>query len=263
MRASRPAASLRTVAAIALTAAALLGSGTAMASASVTFAAPDKGILPPENPARSVNPDPNFFAVGACAHGGDSAACNTVVVRAITHARQVLERFGGMSFSLPVYEKLTPDEQLFVTANLERVERGLPAVVVLTRSLDKVAQVGANEDTDPPFGEMPGTLPGGGRPVSLGGNWAGGFGNALGADYGWMYDDKLENWGHRDNILGRYVTASSCGQKSYEIAMGAGHVTRGKPYGDSEAELFAGICGRTPTDVVLTWARAKKLLHIT
>jgi hypothetical protein len=47
------------------------------------------------------------------------------------------------------------------------------------------------------------------------------------------------------------------------LAMGAGHVTKGKRYGDSETELFAGVCGSTPTDVVLTWAKAKKLLHIT
>jgi hypothetical protein len=254
-------ASLRTIVTVTLTAAALLGSA-AVAGASATAAAPDTGILPPKNPARSVSPNPNFFAVSACRGGGDSAACNSVVVRAITHARQVLERFGGMSFSLAAYEKLTPDEQLFVTANLERVERGLPAIVVLTRSLDKVAQDGANADTDPPLGKVPDTLPGGGRWVSLGGNWAGGFDNALGADYGWMYDDKAEHWGHRDNILHRYFTASTCGGKSHEIAMGAGHVTRGKTYGDSETELFAGICGPTPTDVVMTWARARKLLRI-
>lgn len=261
----RLTASLRTVVTVVtvlLAAATLLGSGAAVAGASATAAAPDQGILPPKNPARSVSPNPNFFAVRACAGGGDSAACNSVVLRAITHARQVLERFGGMSFSLAAYEKLTPDEQLFVTANLERVQRGLPAVVVLTRSLDKVAQDGANADTDPPLGKVPGTLPGGGRWVSLGGNWAGGFDNALGADYGWMYDDNAEHWGHRDNILNRYVSASSCGGESHEIAMGGGHVTRGKAYGDSETELFAGICGHTPTDVVMTWARAKKLLHI-
>jgi hypothetical protein len=264
MPASRLTASLRAIAFSVVAAATLLGSGAAAASASATFAAaPDKGILPPKNPARDVNPVPNFFSVRSCAGGGDSAACNTVVVRAISHAREVLERIGGMSFSLAAYEKLTPDEQLFVTANLERVERGLPAIVVLTKSLDKVAQEGANADTDPPFGNVPGTFPGGGRWVSLGGNWAGGFDNPLGADYGWMYLDKSEKWGHRDNVLGRYVTASSCGGKSHEIAMGAGHVTRGKKFGDSETELFAGICGHTPTDVVMTWARAKKLLHIT
>jgi hypothetical protein len=232
-----------------------------LAAGSAGAAAEGKGILPPKNPAHNVNPAPNFFAARSCAGGGDSSACNTIVLRAIAHARQVLEKLGGMSFSLAAYEKLSPDEQLFVTANLERIERGLPAVTVLTKSLDKVAQVGANDDTDPPLGEVPGTLPGGGHWVSLGGNWAGGFDNALGSDYGWMYDDSGSAWGHRDNILGQYVSSSSCGGQ-HEIAMGAGHVAKGKAYGDSETELFAGICGRTPTDTVLTWAKAKSLLHI-
>jgi hypothetical protein len=62
------------------------------------------------------------------------------VLRAVAHARKVLEKLGGMSFSLAAYEKLTLDEQLFVSANLERIERGLPAIAVLTGSLDKVAQ---------------------------------------------------------------------------------------------------------------------------
>jgi hypothetical protein len=97
--------------------------------------------------------------------------------------------------------------------------------------------------------------------VSLGGNWAGGWDNPMGADHGWMYDDG-PGWGHRDNILGKLATASSCGGTRHEVAMGAGHVTKGKTYGNSETGLFAGVCGPTPTDVVLTWAKAKKLLHI-
>ena len=246
--------------AIALGTAVLLGSASAAASTGV--ARPATGIVPPKNPARNVNPSPDFLAAASCAGGKDSAACNTVVLHAVTHARKVLENVGGMSFSLAAYEKLTADEQLFVSANLERVERGLPAITALTRSLDTVAQDGANADTDPPLNKVPGRLAGGGRWVSLGGNWAGGFGNALGADYGWMYDDKGSAWGHRDNILGRYVSASSCGRQRHEIAMGAGHVMRGKAYGDSETELFAGICGPAPTDVVMTWAQAKKRLHI-
>ena len=40
-------------------------------------------------------------------------------------------------------------------------------------------------------------------------------------------------------------------------------IATGKAYGDSETELLAGVCGPTPTDVVMTWAQAKKLLHIT
>ena len=247
--------------AIALAAVALLGPAAVTASAGVAI--PDRGVLPPKNPAHNVSPSPDFLIAASCEHGGDSAACNTRVLRAVAHARQVLEKFGGMSFSLAAYEKLTPGEQLFVTANLERVERGLPAIVVLTKSLDKVAQAGAHADTDPPLNKVPARLPGGGQWISLGGNWAGGFDNALGADYGWMYDDKGSAWGHRDNVLGKYVSASACGGQRHEIAMGAGHVTRGKAYGDSETELFAGICGPTPTDVVITWAKVKKLLHIT
>jgi hypothetical protein len=242
-----------------LTVAAIAGSAVA---ASAGVAAPDKAILPPKNPSRNVSPNPDFLAAGSCARGGDSAACNTIVLRAVAHAREVLEKLGGMSFSLAAYSKLTPDEQLFVSANLERVKRGLPAIVALTKSLDTVAQDGANADTDPPLNKVPGTLPGGGRWVSLGGNWAGGYDNALGADYGWMYNDKGSAWGHRDNILGGYVSSSSCGGQRHEIAMGAGHVTKGKAYGDSETELLAGICGPTPTDVVMTWVKAKKLLHI-
>ena len=241
MPAPRLAAS---IGAIALTVAALVGPSAVAAGAST--AVPGTGILPPKNPSSDVNPSPDFLAAGSCARGGDSAACNTLVLRAVAHARKVLEKIGGMSFSLSAYEKLTPIEQLFVTANVERIERGLPAIVVLTKSLDKVAQEGANGDTDPPLSQVPGTLPGGGRWVRLGGNWAGGYDNALGADYGWMYNDKPERWGHRDNILGQYVKASYCGGRRHEIAMGAGHVTRGKAYGDSETELFAGVCGPTP-----------------
>jgi hypothetical protein len=44
--------------------------------------------------------------------------------------------------------------------------------------------------------------------------------------------------------------------------MGAGHVTRGKAFGDSETELLVGVCGKAPTDVVMTWHRAKRLLHV-
>jgi hypothetical protein len=275
---------------IALTGGTLFGPGNALASASAggpvlqparasvqtsTPKSPHRGILPPKNPSRSVSPDSSFLSSRHCAGGQDGSACNSVVLKAITHARKVLEKLAGMSFSLPAYEKLTPDEQLFVTANLERTERGLPAATVLTRSLDTIAQDGANADNDPSLGQVPAELPGGGRPVGIGGNWAGGWDNALGADYAWMYDDgpgssngdctttdKAGCWGHRDNILGTFSRPSICGGGSSELAMGAGHVTRGKAYGDSEAELFVGVCGPTPTDVVLTWTKAKKLLHI-
>ena len=69
-------------------------------------------------------------------------------------------------------------------------------------------------------------------------------------------------WGHRDNILGTFASSRSCGGGRHETAMGAGHIAKGKAYGDSETELFAGVCGATPTDAVLTWKKARALLHI-
>ena len=253
---------------ITLIGAALLGHGVPSALAAVPA---HKGILPPKNPSRSLPPRPDFLSSPACPGASDSKKCNSEVLRAIARARKVLEKMSGMSFSLSAYQKLSRAEQLFVTANLERTERGLPAAVALTRSLDRVAQAGANAGEDPPLGEVPGQLPGGGLVVGLGGNWAEGWGNGLGADYGWMYDDGLGSdnedctkahqegcWGHRDNILGSFSSKAACGGGKHELAMGAGYAGKA----DSETELFAGICGHDPTDVVLSWAKAKRLLHI-
>jgi hypothetical protein len=259
---------------ITITCAALIIPGTAIATAGVAVPS-HKGILPPKNPKRSVGPKPLFLISLLCMRGKDGPGCNKLVLKATTRARRLLEKMSAMSFSLSAYEKLTPIEQLFVTVNLERTARGLAPATVLTRSLDKVAQEGAKADEDPSLQNVPDPLPGGSTSRRLGGNWAGGWDNALGANYAWMYDDgpgsdngdctKTNHggcWGHRDNILGTFSTKAKCGGERHELAMGAGHVTRGKKYGDSETELLVGVCGRTPTDVVMTWAKAKRLLHV-
>lgn len=259
---------------ITVTSTALILPVAAVATASTATTA-HKGILPPKNPSRSLPPRPFFLSSSVCAHGNDGQRCNSQILKATTRARKLLEKMGGMKFSLSAYDKLTPIEQLFVTLNLERVARGKSPAAVLTRSLDKVAQEGASNDADPPLNKVPNPLPGGGRWVGLGANWAGGWDNALGANYAWMYDDgpgsdngdctktnKSGCWGHRDNILGTFSTKGRCGGQSSELAMGAGHLTKGKAFGDSETELMAGVCGHAPTDVVISWAKAKKLLHI-
>ncbi|MGO8958222.1 MAG: hypothetical protein ACLQFR_12760 [Streptosporangiaceae bacterium] len=44
--------------------------------------------------------------------------------------------------------------------------------------------------------------------------------------------------------------------------MGAGYTGSGKQYGDSETELLVGVRGHAPTDVILRWTTAKRLLHV-
>ena len=73
--------------------------------------------------------------------------------------------------------------------NLERTERGLAPAVVLSKSLNAVAQAGARAGRDPAMKSVPRRLPGGGRTVYASANWSGGWVNPLGADYAWMYDD--------------------------------------------------------------------------
>jgi hypothetical protein len=252
--------------AAAVAAASLLSSSAALAApvsraAPVRPAVPRTGILPPRNPSRSLAPSPDFLAVPACSSAKNGNTCDTAVLHAITRARSLLEHMGGMSFSLAAYRKLSPIEQLFVTVNLERVARGLSPAAVLTKSLDAIAQSGARSDDDPPLGDLPDHLPGGGRWISAGGNWAGGWRNPLGSDYAWMYDDG-PGWGHRDNILGRYASRTKCGGVFSDLAMGAGYIGSGKRYGDSETELLVGVCGHAPTDVIFRWTTAVRLLDV-
>jgi hypothetical protein len=86
-------------------------------------------------------------------------------------------------------------------------------------------------------------MPGGGRTAYAGANWAGGR--------------------HFTGMLG------APGQHLEPIRSGllrAGHGCRardrGQGYRESDTVLMAGVCGHAPTDVVFTWAKAKKLLHI-
>lgn len=212
-----------------------------------------QGILPPHNPVASLWPAPSFMS---CAQGDDGAQCNGVALIAISRARQVLEKLGAMSLSLAGYDKLTPDEQLFVTVNLERTARGLPPALVLSRSLDAIAQAGAQASRDPAIADVPRVLPGGGRAAYLGATWSGGWINPLGSDYGWMYDDGPGGtnegcrtagsalcWGHRDIILAGFGS-SSCGGGQAGLAMGAGHVMQAAGWRESDTEILAACAGQ-------------------
>ncbi len=234
-----------------------------------------RGVLPPHNPGRSLYPRPDFLDARACQGGKDTAACNQLVLAAVSSARRGLERMGPMRFNLAAYLRLSRDEQLFVTVNIERVARGLPPATALSRRLDAIAQQAARAGRDPSLGRLLGSrLAGGGLVIRAGGNWASGYDNPLGSDYGWMYYDGPGGgdgycnatgtgcWGHRDNILARYGSPSQCPSHRFETVMGAGFVGRGVADGDSETELLVGLCGPPAADTVFTWKKAKHLLKI-
>ena len=204
----------------------------------------------------------------------DGSTCTANVAQATDTARSMLESLPALSLNLTAYEAMTVPEQLFVIANVERVARGVPPIAGLTAQLDTIAQTGADNNTDPSLNAS--SLTGGAVIVSGGANWAGGTSNPLGTNYYWMYDDGPNSpngdctspgapgcWGHRDNILGGYATASLCssyGLSGAQDVMGAGFTANGSAYGPSFAEILIGACGAAPTDVVFTWQQALQLL---
>jgi hypothetical protein len=257
-----------TAGAMGLAAVALFGS----ASGALASMAGHRGILLPVNPARSMPPATSLLS--SCRAGDDSSTCNQLALTATGRARQSLEKMGGMSLSLSAYDKLTPAQQLFVVVNLERTERGLTPAVMLSKSLNAVAQAGAQAGRDPAMASVPRHMRGGARLAYAGANWSGGWINPLGADYAWMYDDGPGGtnldcrtgsstwcWGHRDIVL-TSLSQASCHGGQGELVMGAGHASRAAGYGESDTVLLAGVCGPVPSDATFTWAKAKKLLGI-
>jgi len=234
------------------------------------------GDVPPQNPSSSLAPSPNFTDDGHCAFGGldTSVTCTNETAQAVDNGRSTLESMPALSFSLTAFDSMTVPEQLFVIADQERVDRGLAPVSGLTTQLDDVAQTAADGNTDPTLSSS--TLTGGAGVRSWGSNWAGGTSNALGSDYYWIYDDGTNSpnaecstpsaqacWGHRDNVLGTFVSSSSCsasGSSGPQQYMGAADTPSAGSWGPSFAEILVGACGPTPTDVVFTWTQAEQLL---
>ncbi len=228
------------------------------------------GLVPPQNPSKSLAPTPNFLYDGSCQEStlDDSGTCNADVVKAIDNARSTLESMPALTLNMSAFEAMTVPQQIFVITDLERTDRGLAPIAGLTTQLDTVAQSGAADNTDPHLSAT--TLTGGATVTSWGSIWAGGTANPLGSDYYWMYDDGTSSpngdcqtgsesacWGHRDVMLGTF-TSSGCGQP--EQYMGTGDTASGSSYGPAFAGIVVGACGPTPTDVVFTWAQAEQNL---
>jgi hypothetical protein len=173
------------------------------------------------------------------------------------------EKVGPMNLSEPMLTSLPLPEQVFIVTNLERVDRGLPAISYMTAQLNADAQQGADAASDPGF---PSTLSGG-SPVNQGGSIWAGVNSSLEADYYWMYDDGWSVppspttnadcttplasgcWGHRDNILESFA---ACSAGPPTLSMGAAYSSTASS-GGSIAAVMIATCGPTPTDITLTW----------
>jgi len=192
-------------------------------------------------------------ATGACQAGPDStpdssATCVGSDVTAVDAARAA-EGVGPLILPSD-YSQLSGPEQLFVATNLERVDRGVPAILGLTDPLSALAANGAADGTDPPFPT---------QGIAWGGAvWAGGFASTLEAEYGWMYDDGPGSnnldcgsasspgcWGHRDVLLSDPSGAP--------LVAGAADATGAA--GPQYAMLLAQYTG-APPPLSYTWAQA-------
>jgi len=203
-----------------------------------------RGILPPQNPATNIPPEPNFLNDCSGQQYDDSAGCVSATLAAIANGRAAE---GLPAMTLPGnWGSLSPQEQLFVATNLERTVRGLPELPTMVSPLDQASTAGAASNVDP-------SPPSGFGFVRWGSNWAGAVGNPLEAIYFWMYDDGPGSsnidctagnssgcWGHRDNVLlpisGPY------------LQMGVGYVASAYQGTPSWTELLVQATGPSPVD---------------
>jgi hypothetical protein len=207
------------------------------------------GVLPANIP-----PQPNFLLSCSGAQYDDSPACVDATLQAIANGRSH-EGLGPMV--LPSnWNQLSPQQQIFVSTNLERTARGLPPMAAMATTLDQGALQGATQDIDP--------NPPAGFPYSQwGSNWAGAIGNPLEADYFWMYDDGEGTanidctpsnssgcWGHRENILLR-LPCTMC-------LMGTGWDAVGYSGDPSMTELLVETSGNPAID--FTWRQESAYL---
>jgi hypothetical protein len=183
-------------------------------------------------------------------------SCTNFVLRAINRAHRAE---GVRAMVLPTnWYQLSTQQQLFVVADLERVDRGLPAYLGMNSALTVSAQRAAVLAQDPQVAS-------GFSFASMGGTWAG-ANSVLEADYGWMYEDgwggsisRTSNidctsprasgcWGHREVLLGHY-TGLGC----TKCELGTGYARLGRSSA-SYTDLIEAPVGSAPA-VGFTWVR--------
>jgi hypothetical protein len=142
-----------------------------------------------------------------CEVDGTPPACVDAAVNYLDQARASLNQ---PAYQLPTnFDSLSPDQQNFVLANLDRVLYGLPPIPGMNAALGQDAMQGVQTDSDP--------APSDPNVISYTSNWAGNFANYPLAYEAWMYDDGPGSgnldctaanssgcWGHRHDVLWQF-----------------------------------------------------------
>lgn len=141
-----------------------------------------------------------------CQQARITATCLHAVVADFNRARR---KEGLGPIVLPTnFVHLSVPQQLFVLANIERIDRHLPPFNGLASTLNAVAQTGANHGRIPrPPSKMPASTP-------HAGEWSR-MSNALFSDFVWMYDG--------GTAARRGILMSVCGPLTEGAAVAAGH----------------------------------------
>jgi hypothetical protein len=194
-----------------------------------------------------------------CSATSLAAGCENAVIQELDRARAAV---GLGPYLLPAgFTGLSPDRQLLILTDLDRVAYGLGPVPGLDAQLSSSAAEGARGDYDPiPAGE----LSPGGAVEGFASNWAGGYGNVLEAYFEWMYDDGYPSanrdcasagapgcWGHRQNVL---ASLSSESGGSLSLGAAAGTDGDGQP---SYTLLIALTPQAGDYDYYYSWAEAQ------
>jgi len=201
----------------------------------------------------------------ACDTAPTGTACINAGVYYLDKARQ---KDGLPPYALPAdFPSLTPPQQMFVLANLDRVAYGLPPIPGLTAELDADALNNGVLTSQDPFPSDMTYLNG------YTANWAGAFDNAPMAYEAWVWDDGLGSgnidctqsdtsgcWGHRHDVLWDFAAAPFDPTDVVAMGAAAGNGPDGPAYTMLLVAGFApdptsGYPGYTPT-YTYTWLQA-------
>ncbi len=231
-------------------------------------------LFPSPAPSRSPrpfatgNPRANLPAVGftgiCSADGNGSAACRNAELVNLLDAH-VLEGLQVPKWPESFW-RLPYDEQLFILADEERVDRNLAPVLGITGRADRSSRPGALHDRDPVarFSAQPQLL-------AWASNWASDLGTVA-AEFDWMYNDGVSTvrdqgnldcprsgakgcWGHRENTL---IQFPSAGPRTALVFGGACVRDRQDSSNLSCGEIFE-LLARAPRSYLFTWTQALRM----